>query len=468
MMTETIRNYRDRGIVLYTNRKMLTEQLIGVLKRSGVEFGVRAAEFAEYTDLGQAVQISSVPTENSRVYRRGEWTLHDAGLVIWDEAHMQANGAAEKVFRDHQSQGAINLGVTATPLGINHLYHHIVQAGTNSELRKCGAHVPCYTTSTSELDVSKVKQTKTGEYSVGDIVKNVWTPQIVGHVIPTLRKLNPDLRPMLGWAPGVAQAVWMAEQMTNHGIRSAALDGNDIWIDGKTYKSDREARATLLELSEAGEVKCIWNRFVLREAIDMPWIYHGILATPIGSYKSYLQTVGRILRSHPSMDHCILQDHGGNWWRHGSPNADINWENWWRFDERQITAERQERMREKKDPEPINCPECGLIRASGKVCPKCGTEATKKSRKILQANGKLKTVEGDVFKPRKVKQTPNTERLWKQTYHRCKKAGQTFRQAMGLFYRENYYYPPKTLPLMPTSPMDWYCPIKSVPTERLR
>jgi ribosomal protein L32 len=206
---------------------------------------------------------------------------------------------------------------------------------------------------------------------------------------------------------------------------------------------------------------------VLRDGIDIPELYHGILATPFGSIQSYIQTVGRILRSHPSTPEVLLQDHGGNWWRHGSPNADRDWAGVWGLTDYQIVTRQIEKMQQKEEAEPICCPECGTVRRSGMECHKCGYRAAKKSRKVIQRNGELKEVTGDIFRERKVKCKPDTQKMWERCYYRMKKAGQTFKQAEALFFREHNYWPPRSLPLMPANPLDWERKVKDVPFDKL-
>ena len=94
-----------------------------------------------------------------------------------------------------------------------------------------------------------------------------------------------------------------------------------MYIDGEEYASDPLKRAEVIDKLRAGDIKVICNRYVMREGIDIPELYHIILATPIGSLSSYVQVVGRALRNHPSLDKVIVQDHAGNFWRHGSANA---------------------------------------------------------------------------------------------------------------------------------------------------
>jgi hypothetical protein len=76
---------------------------------------------------------------------------------------------------------------------------------------------------------------------------------------------------------------------------------------------------------------------------------------------------------------------------------------------------------------------------------------------VVQSNGTLKPMHGDILKPRRVKKEANTADLWKRMYFRAKqsKNGMTFRQAEALFMREHGYWPPRDLPMMPNSESGW-------------
>ena len=163
-----------------------------------------------------------------------------------------------------------------------------------------------------------------------------------------------------------------------------------------------------------------------------------------------------------------VQDHGGNFVRHGSLNSDRVWEIG--QSSYKTTGIRHEAMREKPELEPIVCPKCHAARLSGSKCYQCGFEYQKRSRLVVQIDGHLKEVEGASFMPRVTRMKPDTEKLWKKMYHRAKseKWDATFNQARALFFHENHYWPPETLPCMPTEAADWFNKVRQVPTERLQ
>lgn len=473
MMERLILWATDRGMrtVLYTNRRFLLEQTQRTLMQAGISHGVRAAGFNKEDEW--PVQISSIQTEGARVYRNKTWKLCEAGLALVDEAHNQANGVAEQVINDHKAAGAAVVGVTATPIDLAHLYDKLIVAGTNSELRKCGALVPVATYAPDEPDARKLKtKTKTGDFTEGEVRKAIMTPTIFARVLEWWKKLNPDGRPTILFAPGVKESMWFAEQFNAAGISAAHIDGEaitfgDVDENGEpvAYASDRQRREDVLGGSKDGTIQVLCNRFVLREGIDAPWLAHGIFATTFGALSSFLQAGGRLPRAYPGLDQVTLQDHGGNFWRHGSLNADRQWDLTWT--NHVISSMRERQMREKKMPEPIHCPQCHAIRNTGSSCPKCGHVCSKKSRMVVQVDGILKEMSGDILKPRRVMQRNDTEHKWEQMYHRMKRAGKTFGQAEGLFVHENHYWPPRTIPLMPRDDYDFYHKIGDVPPERL-
>jgi superfamily II DNA or RNA helicase len=291
---------------------------------------------------------------------------------------------------------------------------------------------------------------------------------IFGRVWDWWQRTNPEQRPSILFAPGVAESIWFAEQFMARGIPWAHIDGQNVWLDGQLRPTSRSLRDEVIGRLKDGSIKGVSNRFVLREGLDIPEASHGILATVMGSLQSYLQSGGRFLRSIPGKSLATIQDHGGMYHRLGSLNADRQWA--LDLTENVISGVRQQRFREKKEPEPIRCPQCSLIRSSGPVCPQCGYQCQRRSRMVVQQDGTLKEYVGDMYHPRVTRFCDNTVKLWIKCYYQAKNSRKrmTFNQAMAWFYQQNRYYPPKDLPRMPVDPCDWHLPVADVPPDRLK
>ena len=344
----------------------------------------------------------------------------------------------------------------------------LLVVGTPSECRSFGALVTAETYAPDEPDLRHIKN-----YRIGDDLTEsqnqqaIMRPGVFGRVLASWKLHNPQQKPTLLFAPDVKGSIYFAEQFCAAGIPAAHIDGDDVWINGEVFVSSHERRDEVKEMLERGEIKIVCNRFVLREGIDWPFVECGIFACVFGALTSYIQSGGRLLRACKSTgkETALILDHGGNWWRHGSLNADREWTlgqtNY------RTVGERMEQMREQKIVEPITCPACGKVRASGPVCPACGNRSTKKSRLVVQVDGSLRPVEGAIMPPRRIKVKPDTQKLWESMYYRMKRCGRTFRQAEALFCHENHHWPPRDLPFMPKCSADWWRRVEDVPFEDL-
>lgn len=474
-------------VALYTNRRLLVEQLNRTLEARGIEHGVRAAGWEDCSH--RDVQICSLQTEGTRTRRAAErgnvWQLHDANRVIVDEGHLHTGPTARTILNAHHEAGAAYLLVTATPLGLAGQCDELILAGTTSELRACGALVPAMHYGPDEPDLRHIGQVVLGEDLGENQVRKAMGKvdggkadrkihQLFGRVLDWWKKLNPEQKPTILFAPGVGESIWFAEQFAEAGVPAAHIDGEHVWIEGRLEPTSPGIRDELLGNCErpgairTGEIKVLCNRFVCREGVDIPEIEHVIDATVFGSLQSYLQSNGRGLRACPATGKTkvIIQDHGGNWHRHGSLNSDREWR--LEYTAGMVAAMRADRLRQKQEREPIRCPKCGMILGCTR-CP-CGfeVEGRKKSRPVIQQDGTLKELHGDIYRPRRITQQPNAAQIWERMYYRSKKARRTFKQAEALFAMENNWgWPPHTLPLMPKEPLDWYQVVGDVPAERL-
>jgi superfamily II DNA or RNA helicase len=457
-----------RKSVLYTNRKMLLDQLSDDFNSMGIDHGIRAASREdEYVPF--PFQVSSVQTEGSRTFKRRVWSLHEAQRVYIDESHVQTGATPRRLIKEHREAGAAVVGFTATPIDLGGIYDHLIVAGTPSELRRCGALVPCDYFGPDEPDIKMIGKVELGkDPTEKQNHKAMVRPVVFARVLQHYRAINRDMKPTILFGPDVAGSLWFAEQFWKAGIAAAHIDGDDVWINGQLYESDRKAREEVKQGSKSGDIKVVCNRFVLREGIDMPWLGYGILATVFGSLTTYLQSCGRLLRAFPGMDRVTIQDHGGNWWRFGSPNEDRIWD--LTYTSTIAVGLRHERMRSHKEAEPLRCPNCSRIIRTLKCV--CGHEIPRgrKSRPVIQANGYLKEMFGDIFRPRKISKNPKGPERWERMVFRSKteKGERTFRAAAALFAKENnFHWPDPRWPMMPKDPLDWFLLCKDVPRERL-
>lgn len=461
----------DRRVLLYTGRPgMMLDQLGRDMNAEGLDYSVRAAgksvtrEFAGLT-------IASLPTDKARS-KLSTAGLGRYDLVIVDEGHLHCQGSEDlRVLNYHVGTGAVVLMVTATPVGMGGFAQKLIVAGTVSDGFACGALVRARHFGPDEPALATMQERITHAMTETQSKSAIMRPGVFGRVQQWFDKLNRSHRPTILFAPGVKESRWFAQKFFEAGITAASIDGTEVWINGEVV--DRKlGREEVARGSEDGSIQVVCNRFVLREGVNWPWLAHCIFATVFDSMASYLQAGGRILRAHPTLKTVCIQDHGGNWRRHGSLNEAREWS--LDFGSKALSRIRENAYRDPDAPpmmrEPLTCPRCACV-VIRPPCTACGHDwpVSVRTREVVQVDGTLVRIKGSMFPPRRTNLRPDTVDKWRQVYYsmrNCKKP-KTFSAAYRYFVHKYFYYPPKNLPLMPTSQWNWERFIRTVPTHEL-
>ena len=479
MAMELFRWMESEGLggVFYVNRKLLIPQARDAMITAGLSVGVRAAEYDDLFDEDADFQVASAPTEQKRVYQTGKWQLHQigpGGLVVVDEAHLQKSKVMKNLLYWYRNQGARVVMLTATPINMGGWMEKLIVSGTLAEWRQAGALVPVEPVTVSQPDMRKVKRNaQTGEFTMTAQKKKAFVQHIVGDVVQSYEKLNAEVNGAAAfmYSPDVDSSRWLVRQFNERGHRFIHIDATSCVIDGENYQLSRGLWKEIMGQVKDGTCKGLSSRFKLREGVDIPSASHCIFATPIGSLASYLQSIGRVMRASPSTGKtkAILQDHGGVYHSQGSPNMDRPWDDLWRMKENAASRLHMDKMREKEVKEPIRCPDCGAERNSGRVCWKCGYESPVGERVVMQEDGTIEKIRGEIIKKPTRQKKADTERLWTQLYYgyKNKKVPQSFLQMEAFFYREHGYKPTRDLPFMPRQTILWYEQVHSVPMDQL-
>jgi DNA repair protein RadD len=442
---------RGGKVIVYNSRKMLTKQFMDHFDGTGAHIGIRASSYGDMTDFSAPIQIAQLQTDIKRVIKDERWSLFNADLVIIDEAHMSLSEMPVKLIQKYMAAGACVLGLTGTPVGMSGVYKKCIVGATNSQLRACGAHVIAKYFGVHEVDVSRIKTEKTGEYKIGDIIKECWSQAIVGHIYNDWRRLNPDALPTLCASPGIGESMWVADLFHQKGHKVAHIDCKKVVVGTDVYNNDAkgEVREQVMEEAKKGAFDIVCNCEILREGYDWPDLRHLILARPYGSLANFIQTVGRAIRSSPSTGKhcCVIQDHGGNH-RHGSPNADRDWEEYFSMSEKEIAEKRKKDQQEGKEPKPIICPQCGQARLGGPKCPSCGNQADPRVRMIVQKDGSLvERIFDDTPTPERPKKPPEIVKL-NDIFFRLRnstKRAPSDNQVLAVYRRKHGEYPPQEI-----------------------
>jgi superfamily II DNA or RNA helicase len=447
-------------VTFYTHRKSLFSQTLGNFRKQGIDLGVRASGYDEDVALQKPLQMAMLPSERA-AFKAGTRQRHQSKLVIVDEGHLNATGFAAELLNQHKADGATVVSMTATPLGMGDLYDELAILCKNSQLREAGGIVLADVHAPDMFDMRHVRRVMGTEFNPSDVTKRLKRPQVVGSIIEHYQRINRDRLPTVCFAPDVAGSIYLVDEFTNAGIKSAHVDGTHIYrgehdSNGKRilYESTISNREELFKESYEGKIEIISNRFVMREGIDMPHLGHCILACAFGSPQSYIQSVGRVIRAYPGLDKVSIQDHGGNFLRPGlgSPNLDRDWI---LSETTRELVERKEREREDGvgngvNDAPVACPICHKVTSrlnydrGGSRCMHCGHHFGDPRIRVFMADGQLKLMKietGRLGSGQTSATVGDPQKLWNKVYFPFKNSKSvTFWQMVGIFSKNNPGY----------------------------
>lgn len=190
-------------------------------------------------------------------------------------------------------------------------------------------------------------------------------------------KLDEQIASWVGSHQGSKAFIFCATKAHCEHVRDILGDGY-IVVSDDTPEEEREELAAKLG---AGEIKGLINCNILTEGVDIPAADLLVNLSPTKSLVRYLQRVGRIVRTHPGKERCVILDFAGSIREHGLPEMDYDFE-----------AMRQKRGEAGEAPTKT-CESCRAVcHASAKECPQCGTLFPVKEKPVEVAT-KVMTLE---------------------------------------------------------------------------
>lgn len=426
------RNAADRGrrVLILAHRDTLIKQASRKLNDYGVQHGIIMAGFTP--NPRRLVQVASVQTLVRRLkqilasmeaaYEKAKAAALAAGLseeeadakgrearralgfdmIVIDEAHL----SAAKSYMDIRAAfpDAIVLGVTGSPIrldgkglgkGSGGMFETLVQGISIRQLIDQAFLVkPVVYASREQIDLAGIKKVG-GDYDAEALAEVMDKPKITGNAIEHWKKICPGV-PAVAWCANVAHAEHVAAEFNAAGVPALALSGKD----------DPAERDRALKALERGTIKIITFAMLLVEGVDCPAIGAVILLRPTMSLSSYLQVIGRGLRTiyapgmpidtveerfaaiaaGPKGGKCYVLDHCGLTFKHGFAD-----------DEREWSLDGVVKKKgKKKEQEPkrdlLQCPKCYHVHDPEPTCPACGHVYEVKVRKVEYAEGQLEEI----------------------------------------------------------------------------
>ena len=310
-----------------------------IRRRHLKEFG---RSFVDPHALAGVISVQTLTSGASGKNKELQNWLAQVTLAVFDEGHHYVEQGLWAKAVHYMSRAKI-LFVTATPdradgkgLGADAdgFAETMVEGPSMQWLIENGYLCPFkYKAPATDLDVSDVPITATGDLNTKAMRARVVESHLVGDVVKHYRQFASGKRAIV-FATDVETANEMADAYNRAGIPAAALSG-------ETEQGERDAK---LDAFDDGRMLVLVNVDLFDEGFDVPGVDAVILARPTESLAKYLQMVGRALRvvygkgfdlktvegrlaaiAASDKPYALVIDPVRNWERHGMPNWPRKW-----------------------------------------------------------------------------------------------------------------------------------------------
>lgn len=332
---------KGRRVLWLAHREELVDQAAASLSRLGVEHGIVKAGRAGNPTA--PIQVASVQTLTARPHE-----MPPSDLIVADEAHHAVASTWRALLGRYPSPELV-LGLTATPergdrqpLGESSggIFQRMVAVTSVAELQRTlrpDGHpilVPCRVVGPKAYQRELFRDPVQGLF---DFARNRTTGR---------------LRPTILFASSVEDAQQIARDACARGIRAAS-------VDGKLSSDLRKAR---LAGFASGELELLTNVMVLTEGFDVPGTEVCAIARGCAAASTFLQMIGRALRSSPSTGKrdALLIDYRGISHVHGLVESERTFS----LDGKAIALSEKPSLKQ--------CAACGAVFAPVPQCPACG------------------------------------------------------------------------------------------------
>lgn len=308
-------------VLWIAHRTELIDQAAATLRAEGLIVGEIQAD--RVRDPSAPVQVATIQTLASRSGERPK-----ANLIVVDECHH----STAKTYRELREAypDAVVIGLTATPqradgTALGNVFSHMVAPVGIRQLIDEGFLVPC--------DV---------------IAPSTRVDALSMDPLEAIQKHGRGQ--IIAFCATVNEAKILAGRANLAGITSGYVDGTQ----NERQRTDAIARF------RSGEIRLLCNVYVCTEGFDHPPTETCLLARGCGATSTYLQMVGRVLRSSPGKERALLIDLMGIVHEHGLPDED-----------REYSLEGSALKTKEKPTSLRTCPQCAAVFRPKPTCPRC-------------------------------------------------------------------------------------------------
>ena len=353
------------------HRRELIKQTSETFTKAGLTHGFIASGMPMDFDTG--LTLAGIQTLANRLD-----LVLPPNLAVVDECH---HASASTWADTLNSYSGYIIGLTATPerldgKGLDQHFDVMVVGPSVAELIEWGYLSPFDYYAPSVPDMSGVRTTA-GDYSRDATADIMDKPVLIGDTVEHYLKVAKG-EPGIVFAVNREHSRHITDAFNSAGVRAVHVDGS--MSDKERERCDAAFRAR--------DVDIMLNVDLFGEGYDVPGLVYCGMARPTKSLGLFKQQAGRPLRIFPGKTKAIINDHAGNVFHHGLPDADVEWS-------LQGKKGRKTASGVNDDACPVRqCKVCYRVeRSVVKVCSGCGTEFPVSQREIEQREGELAKIE---------------------------------------------------------------------------
>lgn len=370
-----------KRVIFCVHRIDLIKQTAGTFEAFGIPFSYIAA--GHHYNPYHRVYIASILTLKNRMSRI------KADFIFIDEAHLSAAAGWAAVSKHYKEHGAKQIGLTGSPERLDgkplgDVWDVMVMGPSVGWLIENG-HLSRYRAFAPRIVDTSGLHTRKGEFISDEVEALMEGKAVISKAVEHWRRFA-DGKRTIAFCPSVKRAQEYADEFTDQGVKSIALDA----------ETPQHIRAQAFNDFADGKLMVIFNCALFCEGFDLAaqvgrdiTIECCMQLSPTQSLARHLQQMGRALRKKPYP--AILLDLVGNIERLGLPDDDREWSL-----EGKKKAAREVQL--------VTCPECFASMHPVTTC-ECGYVFPKKvalaggGRKIDEVDAEL--VEIDLAVKRK-------------------------------------------------------------------
>lgn len=359
-----------KRVIFAVHRIDLIKQTAQTFENFGIPFSYIAA--GRHYNPYHRVYIASILTLKNRLGKI------PADYIFVDEAHLSAAAGWSAVSKHYKGTGAKQIGLTGSPerldgKALGDVWDDMIMGPSVRWLIDNG-HLSRYRAFAPKLVDTSGLHTRKGEFVSAEVEALMDGKAVIAGAARHWRAKADGLR-TIAFCPSVARAKKYAEDFTDLGIPSVALDA----------ETPQHERAKAFNDFADREILVIFNCALFCEGFDLAaqvnrdvTIECVMQLSPTQSLAKHLQQVGRGLRKKPHP--AILLDMVGNIERLGLPDDEREWS--------------LEGKKTKQEVKMIICDQCFAAHHPAKTCPECGYEHP--GREVSGAGRMIEEVDADL------------------------------------------------------------------------